>query len=48
MKTLNIPLEDKQYKLLNCAKLDYEADKELSVSWKEFLLILLKSYEGEK
>lgn len=47
MKTLNIPLDDKEFKKLSSAKLDYEADKEFSVSWKEFLLILLEAYDGK-
>lgn len=48
MKTLNIPLDDKQFKKLYTAKRDYEADKEVRCSWQGFLVILLKAYEGEK
>ena len=48
MKTLNIPLDDKQFKKLYCAKRDYELDKEVRCSWQKFLIILLNNYEGEE
>jgi len=47
MKTLNIPLDDKQFKKLWIAKRDLEADTEKRCSWQAFLMILLKSYDGE-
>jgi hypothetical protein len=47
MKTLNIPLDDKQFKKLYVAKRDYETDTEKRCSWNRFLMILLKSFEGE-
>jgi len=46
MKTLNIPLDDKQFKKLYTAKLDYETDKEVRCSWQAFLMVMLKSFEG--
>ena len=45
MKTLNIPLENKDFKALQASKRDYEADTERAVSWKKFLMILLEAYE---
>jgi len=47
MKTLNIPFDDEDYNKLNSAKIDYEGDTDHAVSWKEFLLAMLKSYENE-
>ena len=48
MKTLNIPLDDKQFnKLYNC-KYDYEVTHETRCSWQKFLMILLNYYEGEE
>ena len=48
MKTLNIPLDDRQFKKLYVAKRDYESDKEVRVSWQGFLMVMLKSFEGEQ
>jgi hypothetical protein len=47
MKTLNIPFEDREFKNLNMSKQDYESDKGHSVSWKEFIFIMLEVYEGQ-
>ena len=46
MKTLNIPLDDRQFKKLYVAKRDYESDKEVRCSWQGFLMVMLKSFEG--
>jgi len=47
MKTLNISLDEKDFKKLSTAKRDYAQDKEVRCSWERFLMIMLKSFEGD-
>jgi hypothetical protein len=44
MKTLNIPLDDKQYKVLKNCKVNFETVKGYRISWEKFLVVIAKSY----
>ena len=46
MKTLNIPLDDKQYKKFADTKKEYERTNG-RVNNQKFIALMLKSFEGE-
>jgi hypothetical protein len=47
MKTLNIRLDDRDFKKLQSAKWEYADETERVCSWERFLMVMLKSFEGE-
>ena len=47
MKTLNIRLDDKEFKKLKTSKDNYSKQIGEVCSWERFLIVLLKSYERQ-
>ena len=45
MKTLNVPLEDAQFKDLWSSKMKYQNKTKRLVSWNKFLMVLNSAFE---
>lgn len=46
VRYMNLKLEEEQYKYMAMAKLDYEMDKEHSITWERFIKVVFDAYNG--